>query len=100
MSQKNLKVSSEDVWLLCMPPFHAGGLSIIFRSMILGTSFYVENNFDSQRVAELIQKGEISIISLVPTMLLKVLDNIALSKQIIPEKLFRRILHEVILFYI
>ena len=86
MSQKNLKVSSEDVWLLCMPPFHAGGLSIIFRSMILGTSFYVENNFDSQRVAELIQKGEISIISLVPTMLLKVLDNIVLSKQIISDK--------------
>ena len=86
MSQKNLKVSNADIWLLCMPPFHAGGLSIIFRSMILGTSFYVENNFNSERVVELIQNGEISIVSLVPTMLLKVLDSIALSKQIIHDK--------------
>jgi len=86
MSQKNLKVSNEDIWLLCMPPFHAGGLSIIFRSMILGTSFYVENNFNSEKVVELIIHGKVSIISLVPTMLLKVLDRIELSKQIIPDK--------------
>ena len=73
ISQENLKVSKNDIWLLCMPPFHAGGLSIIFRSLIYRNKIYIENSFDAPRVIDLIMNRKVSIISLVPTMLFKII---------------------------
>ena len=73
-SQENLNVTDSDIWLLCMPPYHAGGLSIIYRSIILSKTFYILDTFDPNDVINLIKESKVSIVSLVPTMLNKILD--------------------------
>ena len=73
-SQKNLEVGIDDIWLLCMPPYHAGGLSIIFRSLILSNKFYIMNSFNPREIFDLINESKVSIISLVPTMLISILE--------------------------
>jgi len=85
ISQENLNVSDKDVWLLCMPPYHAGGLSIIFRSITLSKKFYALDTFDANVVIDLIIKSKVSIISLVPTMLIKILDIMETNKINAPE---------------
>ncbi len=84
-SQENLNVSDKDVWLLCMPPYHAGGLSIIFRSIILSKKFYALDTFDPNIVIDLIIQSKVSIISLVPTMLVKILDIMEKNRIKAPE---------------
>ncbi len=84
-SQENLRVSDKDIWLLCMPPYHAGGLSIIYRSILLSKLFYILDNFDANEVIELIEKSKVSIISLVPTMLLRILDLMEKNNQNAPD---------------
>ncbi|NCG35351.1 MAG: AMP-binding protein [Dehalococcoidales bacterium] len=73
ISQENLNVKNSDIWLLCMPPYHAGGLSIMFRSLIYRNKIYIENSFDPERVISLILDKKVTIISLVPTMLFKII---------------------------
>ena len=40
-----------------MPPYHAGGLSIIFRSLILSTKFYIMNSFNPREIFDLINNA-------------------------------------------
>jgi len=86
ISQDNLNVNDKDVWLLCMPPYHAGGLSIIYRSLILSKKFYALDTFDVYIVIDLILKSKVSIISLVPTMLIKILDIMGKKKISAPDE--------------
>jgi len=79
-SQENLNVTDKDIWLLCMPPYHAGGLSIIYRSIILSKMFYILDKFDAYEVINLIKESKVSIVSLVPTMLNKILDIMEKNK--------------------
>ncbi|MBK90625.1 MAG: hypothetical protein CL772_05555 [Chloroflexi bacterium] len=79
-SQENLNVTDKDIWLLCMPPYHAGGLSIIYRSIILSKIFYILDTFDAYEVMNLIKESKVSIVSLVPTMLNKILDIMEKNK--------------------
>ena len=80
ISQLNLQVEKSDSWLLCMPPFHAGGLSIIFRSVILGNKFHVEDHFEADNVINLIMSEKINIISMVPTMLSRIVNEMEIKK--------------------
>jgi O-succinylbenzoic acid--CoA ligase len=91
ISQKNLNIRNSDKWLLCMPPFHTGGLSIIFRSLIFSKKLYIENLFDPEKVINLIMNTKVTIISLVPTMLFKIITIMEIKKIIAP-KSFRFIL--------
>ena len=63
-------------WLCPMPLTHVGGLSIPIRSSIYATTAVVHGRFDTERVlGDLMDPGRrITLVSLVPTMLSRLLD--------------------------
>ncbi len=73
-SAYNLGVLPGDRWLACMPLFHVGGLSILLRSAIYGTSAVIHPGFDEARVAAAIHDDGITLLSVVATMLQRILD--------------------------
>jgi O-succinylbenzoic acid--CoA ligase len=56
-------------WLACMPLFHVGGLSIVVRSLLFGGPIRLHARFDAVAVSEALEAGDIAGVSLVPTML-------------------------------
>ncbi len=70
----NIGVDPRDRWLACMPLCHVGGLSIITRSLIQGTTVLLERAFDATRVNAALRSGRVSLLSVVPTMLARMLD--------------------------
>ena len=73
-SAELLGVEPDDRWLCCLPVFHVGGLSIFTRSAIYGTTVVAEPEFDAARVKDLLEAGEVTLASLVPTMLARLRD--------------------------
>lgn len=73
-SALNLGVSEDDRWIACLPLFHVGGLSIIFRSAIYGTRIIVHDGFDASAVNDDIDRGA-TIVSVVSVMLERLLDD-------------------------
>lgn len=61
-------------WLACLPMFHIGGLSILVRCTHAGASAELHDRFDPGEVATALASGRISHVSLVPTMLARLLD--------------------------
>ena len=70
----NLGVDPEDRWLCCLPLSHVAGLSIILRSVIYGTTAVLLDGFDTGKVASTLVTGDIGVVSLVPTQLIRLLD--------------------------
>ncbi len=70
----NIGVDPEDRWLCCLPISHIAGLSIIMRSAIYGTTAVLHDGFDVDRVAAELADGGITVVSLVTTMLVRLLD--------------------------
>jgi O-succinylbenzoic acid--CoA ligase len=70
----NLGVEPSDRWLCCLPLSHVAGLSIVVRSVIYGTTAVLLDGFDTDEVADTLESGGITMISLVPTMLVRLLD--------------------------
>ena len=73
-SAKVIGVEPDDRWLCCLPVFHVGGLSIFTRSALYGTTVVAEPGFDAARVKDLLEAGEVTLASLVPTMLARLRD--------------------------
>jgi len=65
----SLGVDPKDRWLCVLPVFHVGGLAILIRSAIYGTAAVLEESFDEHAVARALGSAEITLVSLVPTML-------------------------------
>jgi O-succinylbenzoic acid--CoA ligase len=70
----NLGVEPTDRWLCCLPLFHVGGLSIVMRSVIYGTTAVVHPGFDVDRVAASLEGDGVTLISLVTTQLVRLLE--------------------------
>ncbi|MFL5907014.1 MAG: o-succinylbenzoate--CoA ligase [Solirubrobacterales bacterium] len=70
----NIGVDPHDRWLCCLPLSHVAGLSIVIRSVIYGTTAVLLDGFDTEQVASTLVTGDISLLSLVPTMLVRLLD--------------------------
>jgi O-succinylbenzoic acid--CoA ligase len=70
----NIGVQPDDCWLCCLPLSHIAGLSIVMRSVIYGTTIGLHDGFDVDRVGESLEQHEVSVASLVPTMLARLLD--------------------------
>lgn len=68
----NLGIEPTDSWLCCMPVDHVGGLSILLRSVIYGTATIIHPRFEVEPVAAEL-KGDVTIVSLVPTQLQRLL---------------------------
>ena len=70
----NIGVDPADRWLCCVPLSHVAGLGIIMRSVIYGTTAVVHDGFDVDRVAAALAEERITVVSLVTTMLTRLLD--------------------------
>jgi O-succinylbenzoic acid--CoA ligase len=64
----------DDVWLACLPLHHVGGLSILMRCALYGTTVQLESGFDATHIAQTLDEGRITLVSMVPTLLERVLD--------------------------
>jgi O-succinylbenzoic acid--CoA ligase len=71
-----LGLDADERWLCPMPLSHVGGLSIPIRSAIYATTAVVHGRFDTAAVLEELMDPErrITLVSLVPTMLARLLD--------------------------
>lgn len=72
-SAKNLGWTPRDRWLLCMPIAHIGGLSIATRCLAARSTVVVQPRFDEHAVLEAIRGREITLLSVVPAMLERLL---------------------------
>jgi len=70
----NIGVEPEDRWLCCVPLSHIAGLGIVMRSVIYGTTAVIHDGFDTERVATALREDGITVVSLVTTMLTRLLD--------------------------
>ena len=66
-------VAPTDRWLCCMPLHHIGGLSIVLRCALYRIPIVLEP-FDAAATADTIERRGVTIVSLVPTMLARLLD--------------------------
>jgi o-succinylbenzoate---CoA ligase len=71
----NLGVHADDRWMAVLPLFHVGGLSILLRSVIYGITVVVHESFDATTVNESIDGDRVTIISVVSTMLRRMLAD-------------------------
>jgi O-succinylbenzoic acid--CoA ligase len=71
-----LGLDAEERWLCPMPLAHVGGLSILLRSAIYGTTVVLRERFDAEAVKRELSDRErrITLVSLVPTMLSRLLE--------------------------
>lgn len=72
-SALNLGHNPQDRWLACLPFFHIGGLSILFRSVIYGIGVVALERFDAAVVNDAIAAERVTIISVVAVMLQRML---------------------------
>jgi len=70
----NLGVLPDDRWLCCVPLSHIAGLGIVMRSVIDGAAAVVHDGFDVDRVGEALERDGITQVSLVATMLTRLLE--------------------------
>ena len=66
---------SRERWLACMPLFHVGGLSMLMRSVLFGGPVRLQSRFDARPVSDALDGGDIAGVSLVPTMLSRLLAH-------------------------
>jgi O-succinylbenzoic acid--CoA ligase len=63
-----------DRWLACLPLHHIAGASILLRCIWYGTAVELVAPFDARLVAERLDSGEVTMVSMVPAMLDGTLD--------------------------
>jgi o-succinylbenzoate---CoA ligase len=61
-------------WLCAMPLSHVGGLSILIRSAIYGTTAVIHERFETDRVLASLRDQRVTLVSLVATTLTRLLD--------------------------
>lgn len=69
-----LEVSPADRWDLGLPMFHVGGLSVLMRLWLSGSGATIPERFDAEDLVARAEAGRVSIASLVPQTLARVLD--------------------------
>ena len=73
-SASRLGWNDRDRWLVCLPLAHVGGLSIVTRCLIARRPVVLAPGFEPASVAEAIGRHSVTLISLVPTMLTRLLQ--------------------------
>lgn len=63
-----------DCWLLCIPLAHVGGLSIVSRCLIARQCVVLAESFEPERMPAFMDRHGVTLVSLVPTMLTRLLD--------------------------
>ncbi|MFC6730841.1 AMP-binding protein, partial [Natronoarchaeum mannanilyticum] len=70
-----LGVAPDDRWLCCLPMYHMGGLAPVLRSTLYGTTVVLQSEFDAERTPTVARERGVTGVSLVPTMLQRILDR-------------------------
>ncbi len=70
-----LGVEPDDRWLLTLAVYHVGGIAPILRSTLYGTAVVIRDSFDPGGVADDIERYDVTVVSLVPTMLSEMLER-------------------------
>ena len=65
----------DDRWLACLPLYHVGGLAVLFRACLYGTAVVLHDGFDVAAVRHSLQHDSVTLVSLVPTMLVRLLHE-------------------------
>lgn len=73
-SAERLGVDAQDRWLLCLPLYHIGGLAMVMRSCLQGTGIVLQAGFDVVGVWDALMVYQCTHVSLVPTMLYRLLN--------------------------
>jgi len=73
-SALRLGVDPQDRWLACLPVYHMGGIAPIVRTVVYGTTLVVQPSFDVEATAAIIADADVTGVSMVPTMLRRLLD--------------------------
>lgn len=73
-ARQRLGLGPSDLWLCCLPLFHTGGLSILYRCLDAGAGVLLHQGFDAAEVWSGLQHHRVTHISLVPPMLARLLD--------------------------
>lgn len=74
-SNERLPLSPGNIWLACLPLYHIGGLSILYRCIRAGASVLLHEGFDAAAVWHDLHNQPVTHISLVPAMLARLLDH-------------------------
>lgn len=72
-SALRLGIDRDDRWYSPLPPWHVGGLAPSVRSVLYGTTVVVPGEFDAALAIEHIRETEVTCLSVVPTMLRRLL---------------------------
>jgi O-succinylbenzoic acid--CoA ligase len=70
-----LGLGGRDRWLASLSVAHVGGLALVTRSVILGSEIVATGAFDVATASALIDEGRVTHASLVPTQLVRLLDE-------------------------
>ena len=62
-SNLNILVGAEDCWLLCLPLYHVGGLSILYRTALKGASIFIPKQDLSTAIKEQRNVTHISMVA-------------------------------------
>ncbi|MCC6802302.1 MAG: o-succinylbenzoate--CoA ligase [Anaerolineae bacterium] len=73
-SAERLGTSPDDRWLCPLQFYHVGGLSIIFRSAIYGSSIVLPESTGTDGIIRALHNSQATIVSLVPTQLYRMLE--------------------------
>lgn len=79
---ERLGATAADRWLLDLPIYHAGGFSIPLRTAMLGATTVLRRSFDAAQTAGTIAEYDVTGLSLVPTMVERLLDGPGLSNSL------------------
>ena len=79
-SALNLGMQENDKWLCTVPIFHISGYSILMRSQIYGMPVVLHHSFDEKMVIEDIRQQNITVMSVVSTMLRRILNELGMEK--------------------
>ena len=73
-SRSRLGLKPNDIWLNSLPMFHIGGAMILYRCLEAGAAMLLHQGFSAKKVWADLKRYRVSHLSLVPAMLLKLLD--------------------------
>lgn len=73
-TERRMLLGPADRWLASLSPAHVGGVALIVRSAWTGAGLVLRERFDAAELAGLIERGEVTHASLVPTMLGRLLE--------------------------
>lgn len=71
---QRLGLEPGDRWLDPLPMHHAGGLAPLIRTSLYGTALVVSGKFDAEKLLEQTTEYGATCVSLVPTMLTRLID--------------------------